>query len=245
MENGFIPKFTEDCERIFGENLVSLLLIGSVKLRDTTPFSDTDIVAVIKTFDMAQMRSMRILLSQAERLIDISFLCQDELPEASKDFRLGTHGCYHLELVLKNATCLSGKNIFLEYDPPSNHDLRSSVFGKISEYAWWARRMYIESNRERSMESNYKLNSRLIKLLKDVLYLFGFDKINASAKETVECFIKMDDAAFSGKEKRTLIDMANPRLINKNVANLSEDYLETRFSIINKLYGCAARAIGQ
>jgi len=243
MESGFISSFVLECEKIFDDNLVCILLIGSVRGLEETPFSDIDLIAVIKTFDMDQMKAVRKLLSETEQLLDLSFLCQDELPDKPEDFCLGTHGCYHMELVLKNATCLWGENIFQKYRSPTAEALRASVFSKIAEYCWWNRRMFVESNRERSMGNNYKLNSRLIKMIKDVLFILGLNKIEASAEDVVSTLIETNPGLLSVEEERVLFEMPDPKLVNKNVANMGEHYLEIRFSIMNKLYKCAINAM--
>ena len=115
-------------------------------------------------------------------------------------------------------------------------NIRLSLFNKIIQYTWWTRRMFVESNRERSLESNYQLNSRLIKMIREILYLSdGFD-VYSSAKGTVRYFLRKYSGLLSFEERLILIDLVNMFNISKNVANMSDDYFEIRFSIINKIH---------
>jgi len=167
----FIRKLIDNFKDIFGNNLLCVLLLGSVQKDDSTPFSDIDIVVVIQRFNFVQIRKIRQLLRRSEKLLDISFLCWDEIPKNPDHFTIGTHGCYQLGLILNKAKCLYGQNVLLDLGSPSEESIKDSLLQKIIQYTWWARRMFVESNRNRSLESNYQLNSRLIKMIRGILYL--------------------------------------------------------------------------
>ncbi|MCC6290845.1 hypothetical protein IT398_02170 [Candidatus Nomurabacteria bacterium] len=224
------------CERVFGNNLRCILLLGSVQHGDTTPFSDTDLVVVIGSMSLAETTQFRTLVRSAEMLIDCSLVCQDELPVSSDHFHLGSHGCYHLELVLKHTRCLWGRNILLDLPSPTEEAIRHSVAEKISEYTWWVRRMFVESNRQRSLETNYQLNSRLIKVVRDLLYLTDHHGLDQSLGETIGLFLNKYGEQLSEAERLALLGLADSGRIASNVANMSEGYLATRYSLVNFVY---------
>jgi hypothetical protein len=185
------------------------------------------------------MKKVRNLIRKSEKLLDISFLCFDEIPTDPNKFMIGTHGCYQLELVLKKSECLYGKNILLDFDKPEERNIRKSILDKIIQYTWWVRRMFIESNKERSMESNYQLNSRLIKMLRGLMYLSESYDIHVRAEKAINLFLKKYPRLLSKKENVELANLVNKNLISVNTANMSDEYLEIRFSIINKIHKVA------
>ena len=234
-----MEKLVDDLQKIFGSNLVCILLLGSVQKGDTTPFSDTDLVVIIETLRISQMKKIRHMIRKSEKLLDLSILCLNEIPLDPNKFRIGTHGCYQLELILKKAKCLYGKNILLKIGSPTKENINESLFDKITQYTWWARRLFIESNRERSLESNYQLNSRLIKMIRGTVYLSGIADIHMSAQKTTRLFLKHHRALFSQKERQEILNLTNKSLISKNTSNMSEAYFEVRHSIANKLHKIA------
>jgi len=235
MDN-LVKGFVERCKEILNENLICILLLGSVQRGDNTPFSDVDLVAVIKKWDEDQLKMIRQLVRHSEQLLDFSFLCWDEISKDPVKFRIGTHGCYQLELVLKNAECLIGSNILLNLPSPDKEDIKLSILDKIGQYTWWARRLFVESNRERSMESNYQLNSRLVKMIRGVMYLFDLTDIHQDSTATIEKFLKNYSNLLSKNEKLTIRGLVHNELISKNTSNMSEKYLEVRLSILNKIH---------
>lgn len=234
-----LNNLVKDCETVFGENLICILLIGSIQKEDATPFSDIDLIAIIEAFKVDQMKKLRQLIRNSEKILDFSILCRDEISKNPNEFRVGTHGCYQLELILKKAKCLYGKNILLDISSPSNEHLRQSILDKIIQYTWWARRMFIESNRERSLENNYQLNSRLIKMVSDFIYLSETSSIHLTADKAVKIFLNNNHALLSDKEVKMLIDISKKELAKQNTSNMSEEYFEARLSIINKLHKTA------
>mgnify|MGYP001607832094 CR=1 FL=1 len=241
--NIFLKQFTIKFEEILKGNLVCLLLIGSVKNQAETPFSDIDLVAIVKDIDFKQMRQVRKLIRQTSQLLDLSFLCLEEIPSDSNRFRLGSHGCYHLELILKKAKVLSGNNIFTKIKSPSKKALRLSVFEKIIEYTWWARRMFVESNRELLIENNYKINTRLIKMLRDLMFLSGLSNVSGTPKEIVDSFMEMYPSLLLPQENKILVSLADLDLAKENAYNTSDKYLEIRLVIVNKIHKCANKIL--
>jgi predicted nucleotidyltransferase len=244
--NDFLTSFIARCEDILRENLICILLLGSVQKGDTTPFSDIDLVAIIKRWDGEQLKKIRRLVRrESEQLIDFTFLCWDEISKDPARFRVGTHGCYQLELILKKAECLVGSNVLLDLPSPVQDDIRLSILDKILQYTWWARRLFVESNREHSIESNYQLNSRLIKMIKGFMYLAGSTDIHQNSQATIEKFLKNYSHLLSEEEKLTARGLVDKKSISKNASNMSEKYLERRLSIINKIHKEAIRLFNQ
>lgn len=235
MEN-YLSALTHNCTSIFGKQLTCLLLLGSVQKKDTTPFSDIDLVGVVDVFCPKKMAAVREYVRGSKKLLDFSIIIRSEIPRDPNKFRIGTHGCYQLELVYKKSRCLHGKNLFLEFPSPNPELLRSSVFEKLAEYTWWLRRIYVEANRPRSFNLNYQINSRLVKMVRDYLYLFEEASIHGSALATVNRLIKTDSLSLSEGEISTLLNLVHPSCINTNAGDMSEEYLKARFLLANKLY---------
>ena len=232
-----INNFVINCEHIFQDNLLCILLVGSAQRDDINPFSDIDIIMIIKTMNINQVAQLRLIIRSSNRLIDCSILCQDELSDDPNDFCLGSHGCYQLELVLKQAKCVWGENILLSMTSPTEHNIKVSIARKVIEYTWWIRRMFIESNRERSIEMNYKFNSRLIKMIRDVLYLHGNTGIIVNSVENIlDEFFKEYTEMFTKAEQLVLVSLGDVEHININTSNMSDEYLLIRYSIANKIH---------
>ena len=148
-----------------------------------------------------------------------------------------------MELVLKRAKVLFGRNVLTKINSPSKKALRMSVFEKIVEYTWWARRIFIESNRGLSIDNNYKINTRLIKMSRDLLFLSGLTEISGTPKEIVNNFVELYPDLLLPEERKILIGLANLELARDNAYNTSDNYLETRFAIINKINKCANKIL--
>lgn len=157
--NIFLKQITQKLEKILNGNLLCLLLIGSVKNKDETPFSDIDLVAIIKDIDFEQ------------------------------------------------------------------------------------RRIFVESNRGLSIENNYKINTRLIKMLRDLLFLSGLSDVSGHPKEIVNKFIETYPNLLLSGEKKILVSLANFDLAKKNAYNTKSNYMEIRFAIINKINKCANKIL--
>ncbi|MCG2700223.1 hypothetical protein L6274_04170 [Candidatus Parcubacteria bacterium] len=151
-------------------------------------------------------------------------------------FSVGTHGCYQLGLILNKAKCLSGRNMLLDLGIPSEENIRQSLVQKIIQYTWWARRMFVESNRERSLESNYQINSRLIKMIKGLLYLSERFDIHSKAEKAINRFIKKYSDMLSEEEISVVTGLVEKLSIGRNSANMSEEYFSLRISVINKIH---------
>jgi len=232
----FVSRLVGDLRRIFNDNLFCILLLGSVQKGDTTPFSDIDLVAVIKEFDLGEIKQVRQLLRQSEALVDLSFICWDEIPKDPNLFTIGTHGYYQLGLILNKAKCLSGRNVLLDLGMPSEENIRQSLAQKIIQYTWWAKRMFVESNRERSIENNYQINSRLIKMIRGLLYLSDQFDVHSRAERAISRFIEEYSDILSIEEISAVTGLVEKSSIGRNSANMSEEYFVLRISVINKIH---------
>ena len=232
----FLEKVIKNFKKIFDKNLICVLLLGSVQKQDTTPFSDLDLVVIIKTFNLNQFKKVRQLVGSSSKILDLSVLCWDEIPKNPDDFRIGTHGSYQLELILKKARCLYGNNILLTFKSPQSKKIKESIVHKAIEYTWWARRMFVESNRERSMANNYQLNSRIIKIMRDLLYLSNNTDIHSTTEVLIEIFLLNFSNILTQQEKDVVLGLANKDLTNQNTANMSNEYFENRINLMNKIY---------
>lgn len=234
-----LKELVSACAAIFGDDLVCILLLGSVQKKDTTPFSDIDLIGVVRQFDIERVAKVRSYFRSFEKLIDFSLIVEDEIPKDSDTFRMGTHGCYQLALVFAKARCLYGENVFAFLPRPSDASIRESMFEKIAEYAWWARRLVVEANRPRSIGNNYQLNSRLIKMVRDYLYLVEGEDIHGTALKTIEKLLDKFKGLFNEEEEAILVSLARSEDISNNAGNMSDQYLLIRVSIANKLYRAA------
>jgi hypothetical protein len=170
--NSFVPSFTGKLLELLGENMIGLLHLGSNEHGDGTAFSDVDFVLLVKTMGIEELMAIRKAICNLGQLIDMPILQKGQIPADPDLFQLGTQGCYFVH-VLKNASTVYGVNLFQDYPEPNSQAVRMSLFRKISEYTLATQRAFVESNRERSVYQNYQLNSRLLKSVKDLLWLMG------------------------------------------------------------------------
>jgi hypothetical protein len=96
--------------------------------------------------------------------------------------------------------------------------------------------MFVESNRPCSLEDNYKLNSRLIKMMRGLLYISEKFDIHADAKTIVKRFIEKYAYLFNKEEIDVIRNLVKKSRISSNTSNMSEKYFTIRFSIINKIH---------
>jgi predicted nucleotidyltransferase len=110
----FLDQLIKKFENIFNDDLLCVLMLGSVIRNDHTPFSDIDLVVIIKKFDLDKFIKVRKFIRLSNKLFDISFICWNEIPKDPNLFKIGTHGCYQIGLILNKVQCLFGRNILLD-----------------------------------------------------------------------------------------------------------------------------------
>ena len=224
---------------ILDKKMIGLLHIGSHERQDDTAFSDVDLILLAQDFQIQDFRAVREIVRNLDYLVDMPVIQRGQLPANPDLFQMGTHGCYFLR-ILKSARIIYGNNFFENYPEPSVDAVRASVFRKIAEYAWAARRAFVESNRERSAYQNYQLTSRLLKAIKDVLWLGGSHSVHLlTAADSVALLEEGSSNLLSYHEWKTLRMISDPGIRNSLAANMSEDFLQVRMSVIEKLYNRA------
>lgn len=242
--NDKISKFAEQLARLLGSKMLGLLLIGSSENQDQTALSDVDLILLASNLNTAELRAIRDTVRNIDFLVDMPIIQQEELPTNPDLFQMGTHGCYFLA-VLKKAQVIYGANFFASYPEPTEAAVRASVFRKVAEYTWAARRMYIESNRERSIAQNYQLSSRMMKAVKDVLWLAGQSDVHGyTAVQSVAALRSNTELGLSAAEWLALDNISHPEIRNILAANMSEDFLQARIGILEKLYALAVSLLG-
>lgn len=237
--NIFLPAFAERLHKALGEKMVGLLCLGSTEQQDDTAFSDTDLVLLATNFNVDNFRSVREIVRDLPFIIDMPVIQAGELPVNPDMFLLCNQGCYFIH-VLKKARTVYGVNFFDHYPSPSVSAVRASIFRKVAEYVGAARRMFLESNRERTLAQNYQLTSRVLKTVKDVLWLEGHT--NAHSYTAVGCASALKDnknIKLAKEEIGTLNLLSDPGRRNQLAADMSEGFLEARISLLEKLYAQA------
>jgi len=232
--------FTSRLKLALGEKMTGLLQIGSNANHDNTVFSDVDLILLGKDFSKNNWQSLRNTVRQVDFLIDIPVILSSQLPVNPDLFQMGTHGCYFV-IVLKGAKVIQGKNSFDTYPSPTNDAVRVSLFRKISEYSWMVRRAFVESNRDRSVYQNYQINSRLLKMVKDLLWLLDMSEPShsLSSRETVDRLKQKAANLFTEKEWCLLELLSDPQYRNEFASNMSEQFLQKRVVIFEKTYEAA------
>jgi hypothetical protein len=222
-----------------GHKLVALLRIGSREKLDETAFSDTDLILLGTDLDRESLRSIRHIVRNLDCLVDMPVIQKSELPSNPDSFQMGTHGCYFVR-ILKQSRVIYGTNFFSTYPEPSRAAIRASIFRKIAEYTWSARRSYIESNRERTIAQNYQLNSRIVKMVKDILWLQDFaDAYQYTGQQAITA-LQLDKRVILSRSDLDVLNLiTDPRKRNSLASNMSEDFLENRIALIEVLYAHA------
>lgn len=78
---------------------------------------------------------------------------------------------------------------------------------------------------------------------RDLLFLSGLTEISGTPKEIVNNFVELYPDLLLPEERKILIGLANLELARDNAYNTSDNYLETRFAIINKINKCANKIL--
>lgn len=238
--NNRLPALAAKLAEALGRKMIGLLHIGSHERQDDTAFSDIDLILLAENLAIQDLRAMREIIRNLDYLVDMPIIQREQLPTNPDLFQMGTHGCYFLS-VLKGAEIIYGDNFFKDYPEPNEFAVRTSVFRKVAEYTWAARRTFVESNRERSAYQNYQLNSRLLKTIKDVLWLAGLRDAHAfTAVNSIASLEAKIAGVIALEEWEILKTISDPDTRNSLTANMSEDFLEIRMAILEKLF---ARAV--
>lgn len=233
-----LSQLRDDLVDLLGPSLIGLLLIGSEERQDETVFSDVDLVLVGDQIALTDYGAMRELVRNLSYFVDLAVVLRRELPDAPESFQMGAQGCYFVP-VLKHARVLYGVNPFSGLGDPDPAMVHESIFRKVAEYALAMRRAYIESNRERTTAQNYQIISRLLKMVRDVLWLGGIFHVHERSEESVAALRLLRSDLLTADEWELLQQMANPRVRGMYVGDMSEDFFQRRIGVAEKLYGQA------
>ena len=166
-----IECFVRECSLAISEdNLASILFYGGSSIAiSTSELSDIDLTIFLRKRDVQHLAVLRDIISRSGITLDIPVIFLDNLPVNPDRFCFVSQGCYFL-CILKRAQVLFGDNPLLKIPDPSPDAIRESLWRKISEYADAAIKQYVEKSHITTIE-NYRMNSRLIKAVQDILWL--------------------------------------------------------------------------
>lgn len=232
--------FVSECVSEFDDNLTGILFYGSTARSEDSPFSDRDLILTAKEYDFGLVVETHEILKRTSFLVDLPIIFHSEIPPNVDYFRVINHGCYFLEL-LKRGKVLYGRNIFLDYPKPSQEALQASLFEKLSEYAQYCRRNFIEANREKSLGTNYQLNRRLVKSVHDLLWLSGTEEDCDS--NCMRLLKEKLPQLLTDEEWKFLEEASDPKKTNILASNLSHGFFRLRLSVMEKIYHAAQQLV--
>ncbi|MFY9493540.1 MAG: hypothetical protein WAP55_03640, partial [Minisyncoccia bacterium] len=123
------------------ENVVCVLLHGSLVFNTHPPPQDADIVIVLRRKDQGDCALLRGLVVQSHlsRLpIHLHLIYLEEIPTNADFFSLHTCGPFFV-CHLRQAEVLFGENIFDVVTGPSNYQLQLSLLQKVQQYTFQLR----------------------------------------------------------------------------------------------------------
>lgn len=230
----------DECVEYAGENLSGILHYGSSTRKESGQFSDQDLLMTAKVPDLDLLINLNGILRRTQFVVDMPVVFEAEIPSVPEDFRIINHGCYFLE-VLKRGRVLHGRNIFLDIPKPAEQAVKRTLLDKITEYAQFFRRNFIESNRESTVSTNYSLNRRLVKAVHDLLWLLGIQE--ESDTISIELCKKHLPTLLSETEWNMIECLTNPNHTNTLSSNLTAEFSLARLAIMEKIYARALKLI--
>lgn len=228
FEPPWVVSLVEECSKLLGDNLYCVLKIGSQSRSDATELSDHDFIIILRHYSADDLKALRQLISKQKAAIDVPVFGADEVPTSLDEFQMGTHGAY-FSRILREAKVLSGVNPFVEWNPPSATAMRLSAYRKVAEYAWSARRQYVEGNRSRTVADNYHLSRRVLKALRDLLLAEGMTPLRDA--EVVATVVELLPNLFSASEVEMLVALRG----RDQASDMSEEFLLGRVALLDKI----------
>ncbi len=234
-----LEAFVDKCLEVFPFNLSGIIYYGSGLRGGNGVFSDKDLVAVFKNYQLDLFIVLRNIVQELEFNVDLPIIFEGEIPVDANDFRVINHGCYFLE-VLKRGHVLFGKNVFLLMPKPSDIAIKRSLFEKIIEYAQFFRRVFLESKCDYDPSFNYQLNKRLLKSAYDLLWILENKQCDYGGfLELLR--IKIPNLLNAGEW-----DVIDGLMVNGKISSYSDfsiDFLSARFFIMEKIYLAAKKLV--
>jgi hypothetical protein len=175
MNRKAMRRLSDKIVSAFGaENVVSILLHGSLLFNPHLPSQDADLVIILKrkdTKDCSLLRSL-VIRSRLHRLpIHLHLIYLEETPTNADFFSIHTCGPFFV-CHLRQAEVLFGENVFDAVSGPSDYHLQLSLLQKIQQYTFQLRNQIFKTGKV----SDYELaqaRKRSIVVLKDLLMSEG------------------------------------------------------------------------
>lgn len=170
-----MQKLSGEIVSTFGaDNVVCILLHGSLVFNPHLSPQDADLVIVLRRKDRGDCDLLRELVVQSRlsRLpIQLHLIYLEEIPANADFFSLHTCGPFFI-CHLRQAEVLFGENVFDVVAGPSDYHLQLSLLQKIQQYTFQLRNLIFRSGRISEGELK-QARKRSIVVLKDLLMSAG------------------------------------------------------------------------
>lgn len=228
-----IDDFVCACTEWQSENLIGLLYFGGKSIPySKNKYSDWDIVPIMKSFSIEDSLAFRDITLRVEGKLDIPIIWMDQLSKNPSDFQLVSQGCWYL-YILKRALVVYGKNPLKDYDDPPIEEIQKSLKRKIIEYCDFFHKSILE-NQTFSVELKYKLVSRLLKSVQDLLW-FKLGVWNPAKISAVYGLRQVKSAMLEVDEWGMLESVCKSSFIENKVISGDDDFFIKLFCIQNKI----------
>lgn len=156
------------------ENIVCILLHGSLVFNPHLIPQDIDLVIVLRRRDLEDCAILRglVVQSRLSRLpIHLHLIYLEEIPSNADFFSLHTCGPFFV-CHLRQAEVLFGENIFDAVTGPSDYQLQLSLFQKVQQYTFQLRNLIFKTGKILDGELR-QARKRSVLVLKDLLMSEG------------------------------------------------------------------------
>lgn len=191
-----VKKIKEGIMQIYKDDLVSILLYGSV-LTNKKAVNDIDLVVVTKNKEReADIKKIRELVSSFDMDIDLQIICASTIN--SYNFSHDTHGIFIVDF-LKRVEIIYGVNPFS--DISVSYELKiNSVINKLQYYYFRAKKFYINPKLSESQNLDFH-KKKIMMMVRDfnIIYMGVSDfkntdmrKINKKIHESIGSLEKIN-----------------------------------------------------
>jgi len=186
------------------ENVVCVLLHGSLLFNPQLSPQDADLVVVLKRKsggDCAPLRRLAVQSRLSRLPIHLHLIYLEEIPANADFFSLHTCGPFFV-CHLRQAETLFGENIFDTVTGPSDYHLQMSLLQKIQQYTFQIRNLVFRAGRISETELLWARKKSIV-TLKDLLLSTGtlVQQEAEIVRETTERFpdFSPEELAFLGR----------------------------------------------